>query len=209
MRIVGQFESVREILQRKGVVEYLADFGENDFAILAILLNLARVVETIDCYAAAAVVDASAWRVDVALDKKLVQAMAIVATQRIDAVHQRGGLFYARATHAIGNVAAQFGPPTRIAANNALHLLSIKFSSLSGVSFAKRLLVDGGGVGREHVYLLLQRYDFIDKKHQAQPPTRYCACFVSQFPDSNRGPTHYECVALPTEPNWQFFRLQK
>ena len=26
---------------------------------------------------------------------------------------------------------------------------------------------------------------------------------MSQFPDSNRGPTHYECVALPTEPNWQ------
>ncbi len=27
--------------------------------------------------------------------------------------------------------------------------------------------------------------------------------FVSHFPDSNRGPTHYECVALPTEPKWQ------
>ena len=22
----------------------------------------------------------------------------------------------------------------------------------------------------------------------------------SRYPDSNRGPTHYECVALPTEP---------
>ncbi len=187
MRIVGQFESVRGILQRKGVVEYLADFGENDFAILAILLNLARVVETIDCYAAAAVVDASAWRVDVALDKKLVQAMAIVAMQRIDAVHQRGGQFYARATHAIGNVAAQFEPPTRIAANNALHLLSIKFSSLSDVSFAKRLLVDGGGVGREHGYLLLQRYDFIDKKHQAQPPNEVLRLFCEPIPGLEPG----------------------
>ncbi len=25
---------------------------------------------------------------------------------------------------------------------------------------------------------------------------------LSHFPDSNRGPTHYECVALPTEPKW-------
>ena len=23
---------------------------------------------------------------------------------------------------------------------------------------------------------------------------------MSRYPDSNRGPTHYECVALPTEP---------
>ena len=23
---------------------------------------------------------------------------------------------------------------------------------------------------------------------------------LSRYPDSNRGPTHYECVALPTEP---------
>lgn len=33
--------------------------------------------------------------------------------------------------------------------------------------------------------------------------------FLSQFPDSNRGPTHYECVALPTEPNWRLFRRQR
>ena len=39
---------------------------------------------------------------------------------------------------------------------------------------------------------------------------------LSHFPDSNRGPTHYECVALPTEPKWQslfkkrsgYFRLK-
>ena len=29
--------------------------------------------------------------------------------------------------------------------------------------------------------------------------------FESHFPDSNRGPTHYECVALPTEPKWHRF----
>ena len=27
--------------------------------------------------------------------------------------------------------------------------------------------------------------------------------FLSHWPDSNRRPTHYECVALPTEPQWQ------
>ena len=32
--------------------------------------------------------------------------------------------------------------------------------------------------------------------------------FWSHFPDSNRGPTHYECVALPTEPKWRK-RVQK
>ena len=26
----------------------------------------------------------------------------------------------------------------------------------------------------------------------------------SRYPDSNRGPTHYECVALPTEPYRRF-----
>ncbi len=31
---------------------------------------------------------------------------------------------------------------------------------------------------------------------------RSCDRFWSHFPDSNRGPTHYECVALPTEPKW-------
>ena len=29
---------------------------------------------------------------------------------------------------------------------------------------------------------------------------------LSHFPDSNRGPTHYECVALPTEPKWRRVR---
>ena len=29
------------------------------------------------------------------------------------------------------------------------------------------------------------------------------AVFLSHWPDSNRRPTHYECVALPTEPQWQ------
>ena len=29
----------------------------------------------------------------------------------------------------------------------------------------------------------------------------------SRYPDSNRGPTHYECVALPTEPYRQPFVL--
>ena len=29
----------------------------------------------------------------------------------------------------------------------------------------------------------------------------------SRYPDSNRGPTHYECVALPTEPYRQSFTL--
>ena len=29
----------------------------------------------------------------------------------------------------------------------------------------------------------------------------------SRYPDSNRGPTHYECVALPTEPYRQPFTL--
>ena len=28
---------------------------------------------------------------------------------------------------------------------------------------------------------------------------------MSRYPDSNRGPTHYECVALPTEPYRQPF----
>ena len=28
---------------------------------------------------------------------------------------------------------------------------------------------------------------------------------MSRYPDSNRGPTHYECVALPTEPYRQHF----
>ena len=28
---------------------------------------------------------------------------------------------------------------------------------------------------------------------------------LSHFPDSNRGPTQYECVALPPEPKWQLF----
>ena len=27
--------------------------------------------------------------------------------------------------------------------------------------------------------------------------------------DSNQRPTHYECVALPTELKWHFFRAQK
>ena len=30
---------------------------------------------------------------------------------------------------------------------------------------------------------------------------------MSRYPDSNRGPTHYECVALPTEPYRQPFVL--
>ena len=39
-----------------------------------------------------------------------------------------------------------------------------------------------------------------EKKKQATG----VVCFVlSHFPDSNRGPTHYECVALPTEPKWR------
>ena len=32
----------------------------------------------------------------------------------------------------------------------------------------------------------------------------FCFLFVlSHFADSNRGPTHYECVALPTELKWR------
>ena len=29
---------------------------------------------------------------------------------------------------------------------------------------------------------------------------------MSRYPDSNRGPTHYECVALPTEPYRQSYK---
>ena len=32
----------------------------------------------------------------------------------------------------------------------------------------------------------------------------FCLTFLSHFADSNRGPTHYECVALPTELKWRF-----
>ena len=31
----------------------------------------------------------------------------------------------------------------------------------------------------------------------------FCLTFLSHFADSNRGPTHYECVALPTELKWR------
>ena len=34
---------------------------------------------------------------------------------------------------------------------------------------------------------------------------RISSLFLSQIRDSNPGPTHYECVALPTEPIWQCF----
>ena len=43
---------------------------------------------------------------------------------------------------------------------------------------------------------------------KASPPPQ---SLMSRHPDSNRGPTHYECVALPTEPCRQPFlslRLQ-
>ena len=32
----------------------------------------------------------------------------------------------------------------------------------------------------------------------------FCLIPLSHFADSNRGPTHYECVALPTELKWRF-----
>ena len=31
-------------------------------------------------------------------------------------------------------------------------------------------------------------------------PLNHISKTKSRYPDSNRGPTHYECVALPTEP---------
>ena len=37
-------------------------------------------------------------------------------------------------------------------------------------------------------------------------PRRMRFLVLSHFPDSNRGPTHYECVALPTEPKWPTFQ---
>ena len=39
-------------------------------------------------------------------------------------------------------------------------------------------------------------------------PKRVSSIVLSHFPDSNRGPTHYECVALPTEPKWRRVRQQ-
>ena len=32
---------------------------------------------------------------------------------------------------------------------------------------------------------------------------------LSHWADSNRRPTHYECVALPTEPQWQHYSLER
>ena len=45
--------------------------------------------------------------------------------------------------------------------------------------------------------LLLPKWQLYTKKEGRN------LLFQSHFPDSNRGPTHYECVALPTEPKWQ------
>ena len=38
---------------------------------------------------------------------------------------------------------------------------------------------------------------------QEQKKTAQAVFFLSHWPDSNRRPTHYECVALPTEPQWR------
>ena len=37
-----------------------------------------------------------------------------------------------------------------------------------------------------------------------QPADFQSVFLLSHWADSNRRPTHYECVALPTEPQWQY-----
>ena len=45
----------------------------------------------------------------------------------------------------------------------------------------------------------MSKFEIIDYKQKAVLCIRMAFC-MSHYGDSNPGPTHYECVALPTEP---------
>lgn len=40
-------------------------------------------------------------------------------------------------------------------------------------------------------------------------PLIFNGAFLSHVSDSNQRPTHYECVALPTELKWLFLDVQR
>ncbi len=168
--VVGQLESVREIFVGEGVVQHEHQLGQHGLAVFAELLYRLGVVGTVGRHAAAAVVDADAWAVEVVFYQELVDSLSVLAFARVDSIHQQRGQLHPnrfplifslhflllRQNHrlfpflslfllryqTIGYVSAQPVSLFGVVVDEALHLFPIEFRGFRIVSCVQRGGVD-------------------------------------------------------------------
>ena len=129
-----------------------------------------------------------------------------------------------RETTSIGTLwskryAGDFSGRSHIRISLLFIILKCNFCSHHSLSFDIIFYIDYGGLKNywENVFLLINNYHALFHRNTKKAPKRLetleFPCFLGAFhvsykshwPDSNRRPTHYECVALPTALQWHIY----